>query len=282
MMTTLQTSTGFIYQGIPTDDLYALASKGDETALWTLCKNYEPLFRSEASLYQNKMAEMLDIEDFISIGYILIWDIIQKGNFKLDRRTSTSTDPCTPENAPSAFGAYLKQAVRWRYSKTFQDFAMKNYICTGTAEDYYGTTTRTYAISETAEKCRAQAKERSRRYLERKRAKEDAERKAAGLEPRKRPSQMSEEEKAEHKEQQIKKSRERVKRYQQEHKYEIKARKARYYQENKNRYRVRDAIRRTKKSIEKFEAEGRDGMAEKARVRLAGFEKEYAEILKGA
>ena len=139
-----------------------------------------------------------------------------------------------------------------------------------------------YAISETAEKCRAQAKERSRRYLERKRAKEDAERKAAGLEPRKRPSQMSEEEKAEHKEQQIKKSRERVKRYQQEHKDEIKARKARYYQENKNRYRVRDAIRRTKKSIEKFEAEGRDGMAEKARVRLAGFEKEYAEILKGA
>ena len=162
---------------------------------------------------------------------------------------------------------------------------MKNYVCTGTAEDYYGTVTRSYAISETAIKCREQQKERDRRYRERKRAKEDAERKAMGLEPkarRKTTAQMTEEELEAHKEQMAQKSRERVKRYQQEHKDEIRERKAEYYQANKRRYRVTDGIRRTKKNIEKYEASGEFKKAERARKSLAKYEKEYEEILKGA
>ena len=113
---------------------------------------------------------------------------------------------------------------------------MKNLICTGTAEDYYGTVTRSYSISKTAEICREQAKERSRRYLERKRAKEDAERKAAGLEPKVRRTDkrfMTAEELVAHKAQMAQKSRERVKKYQQDHKDEIKTRKAQYYKETR-------------------------------------------------
>lgn len=62
------------------ETLYALAVSGDETALWTLCRKYEPLFKSEAKLYRKRMAEAYDTEDFISIGYILVWDITKKQN----------------------------------------------------------------------------------------------------------------------------------------------------------------------------------------------------------
>ena len=71
------------------------------------------LFRSEAKLYRNKMADAYDTEDFISIGYILVWDITKKQNFSEEI-----------DGGQSSFGGYLKQAVRWRYSKLFTDYSL--------------------------------------------------------------------------------------------------------------------------------------------------------------
>ena len=70
-----------VYTDFTSEELYGLATDGDETALWTLCRKYEPLFKSEAKLYRRKMADAYDTEDFISIGYILVWDITKKQNF---------------------------------------------------------------------------------------------------------------------------------------------------------------------------------------------------------
>ena len=260
-----------LYTDYSSEELYGLATDGDETALWTLCRKYEPLFKSEAKLYRNKMADAYDTEDFISIGYILVWDITKKQNFSE-----------TIDGEKASFGGYLKQAVQWRYSKLFTDYSLKNLVCTGETEDCRGNITRTYAVNEKAEVYREQQRERNRRCYDRKIAAIDAKRAEQGIEPVWRRSRATEEEIAEHDEQMRLRRYERVKEYQREHKDEIKARKAAYYQRNKERYRLNDAILRTKKSIARFEAEGKEKQAAKARERLERFEKQREELIVGA
>ena len=260
-----------VYTGYTSEELYNFAKDGDETALWTLCRKYEPLFKSEAKLYRNKMAEAYDTEDFISIGYILVWDITKKRNFSE-----------TIDGGKASFGGYLKQAVRWRYSKLFTDYSLKNLICTGEAEDCRGNLTRTYAVDEKAEIYKEQQRERSRRSYDRKAAEIDRIRAEQGLTPIYRPSRATEEEKTRHDEEVKARRNERVKAYQKEHQEEIRARKAEYYQKNKERYRLNDAVLRTKNSIAKFEAAGNEKAAAKARERLMKYEKERDELISRA
>ena len=75
-------------------------------------------------------------------------------------------------------------------------------------------------------------------------------------------------------------ARESIKRYQQEHAEEIAEKKALYYQKNKNRYRLNGAIRRTKESIRRFEAQGNQRKATEARERLVRYEAELAELIR--
>ena len=246
-----------------TNELYTQAASGNEQALWTLCKSYEPLFKSEAQLYRYKMADAYDTEDFISIGYITIWDIIRKGNFN-------------PETG--AFGAYLKQAIQWKFRNTFRDFAMKNMVCIGVDEDYYGTTTRAYVVHESVEKQRAAQREWTRKSREKKIKQIDAERAAQGLPPIYRPSRATEEEKAAHAAQVYENKRAAIRRYEKEHADEIREWKAAYYQRNKDLYRLNDAIRRSKISIESWTAKGNESKAQEARERLAKYEAQKAEL----
>ena len=222
-------------------ELARQAMTGNEQALWTLCKSYEPLFKSEARLYQYKMADAYDVEDFISIGYITVWDIIRKGNF----------DPET-----GAFGAYLKQAIQWKFRNTFRDFAMKNMVCIGDEEDFYGTRTRAYVIHEFAERERELTKVRQERWYRKRAERIDAERAEQGLAPIYRPKYATEEEKAEHEAQVKANARAAQKRYQMEHAEEIKEKKAAYFQKNKRRYRLNDKIRNAKLAIEKWTERG--------------------------
>ncbi|MBR1477359.1 MAG: hypothetical protein IJ608_05290 [Lachnospiraceae bacterium] len=154
-----------VYTDYTSEALYGMAVDGDETALWTLCRKYEPLFKSEAKLYRNRMADAYDTEDFISIGYILVWDITKKQNFSE-----------TIDGGKASFGGYLKQAVQWRYNKLFTDYSLKNLVCTGETEDCRGNITRTYAVNDKAEVYREQQRERNRRYYDRKIAAIDAKR----------------------------------------------------------------------------------------------------------
>ena len=260
------------------EDLYLQARDGNEQALWRLCTDYRALFISESRKYATAMADLMDTSDWISIGNILVWDIVSKGNF----------DPTV-----SSWGAYLKTAVRWRFTKVYERHVTKGnmvitFQCVHTDDDSFtryfgkGYGDRYYGVSEKAEKYRNSQRERNRRYQAKRYAEVDRVRAEQGLPPVYRPSVATEEEKARHREQVEAKRKAGVKRYQQEHKEEIRVKKAKYYQEHKEQYRLTDAIRRTKKSIERFEAEGRVRMAEKARVRLAGFEEKYAAIKTGA
>ena len=246
-----------------TNELYAQAASGDQQALWTLCKNYEPLFKAEAQLYRYKMADAYDMEDFISIGYFVVWDIIRKGNF----------DP-----SESAFGAYLKQAVRWKFRNTFRDFAMKNMVCVGVDEDFYGTTTRAYVVHEFAERERRLTRERQKVWYKKNAERIDAERAAQGLPPIYRPSLATEEQKAAHAAQVKANKAAAVKRYYEEHSDKMKAWKADYYQRNKEMYRLNDAIRRSKRSVESWTAKGNEAKAQQARERLARYEAQRAQL----
>ena len=244
-------------------ELARQAMTGNERALWTLCKSYEPLFKSEARLYQYKMADAYDVEDFISIGYITVWDIIRKGNF----------DPET-----GAFGAYLKQAIQWKFRNTFRDFAMKNMVCIGVDEDFYGTTTRAYVVHEFVEKEKEAQRKWTRRWYIKRAERIDAERAEQGLPPIYRPSLATEEEKAAHAAQVKANRTAAVKRYQTEHADKVKAWKADYYQRNKDLYRLNDAVRRAKLSIEKWTAKGNEAKAQQARERLAKYEEQREEL----
>ena len=253
------------YLNLTTEELFTLASTGNEQALWTLCKSYEPLFKSEARLYRGQMADAYDVADFVSIGYILVWDIVRKGNYKPGPDTQ--------------FGGYLKQAVRWRFCKEFTDFAKKNLICTGESENCRGERSRGYAISEKAVRERELAKARQERYKRRQAERIDAERAAQGLPPVYRAKYATEEEKAAHEAERKAHRAARMKQYRMEHKEEIKAKKAAYFQKNKRRYRLNDAIRNAKKSIETWTARGNEARAQEARERLARYEAEKAELV---
>ncbi len=66
------------------EELYLEARAGSETALWTLCTDYRPLFIAESRRYATAMGDLMEKEDWISIGNTLVWDIVRKGNFSKD------------------------------------------------------------------------------------------------------------------------------------------------------------------------------------------------------
>ena len=125
-----------MYLNLTSEELFAKAKEGDEKALGTLFKRYEPLFRASADQYLPMMSEMYEMQDFISIGYFVIWDIVRKEKY----------DP-----EVGYFSGYLKQAVRWRFRNEFRDYARKNYVCIGVYEDFYGMKTRDYVVHYSVE-----------------------------------------------------------------------------------------------------------------------------------
>ena len=58
----------------------------------------------------------------------------------------------------------------------------------------------------------------------------------------------------------------------------MKAWKADYYQRNKEMYRLNEAIRRSKLSVESWTAKGNEAKAQQARERLARYEAQRAQL----
>ena len=250
-------------ENFTSEELFNKAANGDQKALWTLCKRYEPLFKSEAKIYHYKMADLYDTEDFLSVGYELIWELTKKQNFK-----------------GGSFGSYLKQAVRNRFNNTFRNFAAKNMVCISDTEDCRGEVTRTYTVDEAFQDYKEKQKVRNADWRRRKIEKIDAERAAQGLPKIYRKSLATAEEKEAHDAAVKARARENVKRYQKEHAAEIAEKKAAYYQnpEVKERYRLNSAILRARKSIERYETIGDTKRSAEARERLARYEEERQRL----
>ena len=225
------------------EELFDKAANGDEKALWSLCKRYEPLFKAEAKIYRYKMADAYDTDDFLSFGYELIWQLTKKQNFK-----------------GGSFGGYLKQATRNRFCSLFRNFAAKNMVCTGESEDCRGEISRTYAIDEAFLDYKEKQKVRNADWYKRNADRIDAERAEQGLPKIYRRSLATPEEKAEHDAAVKERAREGARRYQRAHKEE---------------HRLRMNISNAKKAIENWTAKGNTGKAEEARIRL---EKAQAEL----
>ena len=257
------------------EELYQMARGGDQDALWTLCTDYRALFISESRQYATAMGDIMEAEDWISIGNILVWDIVQKGNF-----------------TGEGWGGYLKKAVRWRFTKEYERHVRRGNMVIGFEavhepgdESFFernfgaGFSDRGYTISQKAEGYREKERERQERYYRKKAARIDAERAAQGLPPVYRKKYATEAEKAAHAAEVKERQMERIRQYQKEHADEIKVRKAAYFQKNRERYRLNDAIRRAKASIEKWTAKGNEKKAAKARERLAKYEAEREKLL---
>ena len=218
------------------EELFDKAANGDEQALWSLCKRYEPLFKCEAKIYLYKMADAYDTEDFLSFGYELIWELTKKQNFK-----------------GGSFGGYLKQATRNRFSNIFRNFAAKNMVCTRDTEDCRGEITRTYMIDESFQSYKEKQKVRNADWYRRNAERIDAERAEQGLPKIYRKSLATPEEKAEHDAAVRARAKESVRRYQAAHKEE---------------HRLAMKIRNAKKAIENWTAKGNTKKAEEAKRRL--------------
>ena len=130
------------------ETMYEKARGGDEKALATLISDYKPLFLSQSKMYWNRM-ETHDVDDYLQEGAIVIWKIVDKGNY------STSQ---------GGFGAYLKSAYTLHLAGLWQKYTMKNLIPTAevlhTADDgsFFtrnfgaGYADRFYTVSDKAEK----------------------------------------------------------------------------------------------------------------------------------
>ena len=135
-------------------------------------------------MYLNRM-ETMDADDFVQEGFITVWKIVTAGNY---------------DTNSGSFGGYLKKAIKYRFSRIWTDFCLKNPVCLGEREDCRGNITRFYGIAECAGRTREQGRERARRWREKEVARIDAERASQGLEPIYRPSKATEAEKAAHEE----------------------------------------------------------------------------------
>ena len=256
------------------EELYLKAHDGDSNALETLCRDYKPLFLSEAKPYIGKM-ETYSKEDFLQEGWICTWKVCAAGNYSQEG---------------GAFGAYLKKAYKQHLMNLWRDYTRKNMVLAleatheqgdGFSMSFSGCTDRYYVVSEQAEAYRAKHREECRRSYQKKAAAIDAERAAQGLPKVYRRSMATADEKAAHDEEMRQRRNSNARAYQREHKAEIKTKKAAYFQENKERYRLNTAVRRTRQSVAKFEAEGNEKRAAKARERLAKYEAELAALKAG-
>ena len=248
------------------DELYKTAVAGDENALATLIQTFRPLFLSRSSMYKGRL-EGYDTEDFLQLGAITVWELVEKERYHASYGT---------------FGTLLKTAYERKLCKLWEQYVTHNYVMVmevvhtddGFAREYHGFSDRVYGIHPKAEKYREKARERNKRYAARRAEAEDKRRAEQGLPPVARPSQMSEEEKAVRREQTRLARNERVKAYQKANAAQVAKRKAAWYQENKERKRLVDGIYRARVSVERY----RDVDEKKEARALARLEKYQEEL----
>ena len=121
-------------------------------ALDQLFKNLAPITLNRAEMYRGKM-DTYDTEDFLQVGKILIWEIIQKGNFKAGK-----------------FANYYNVAITRRLANIYRDYTLKNPICIGEFEDAHGNVTRILAEADYAKTYREKHRAQCRAWSERKKA----------------------------------------------------------------------------------------------------------------
>ena len=136
------------------EELVNMIALGDETAYEQLFYRLRPAIIAESRQYV-RLLEGYDMDDFLQIGFITLWEIISRGNYK-------------PTQA--SFATYFSRAIRRRFIREFRDYVMKNPVCAYETVDIKGNATRVVGFSEYAEQKREKHRAECRRSYEKKKA----------------------------------------------------------------------------------------------------------------
>ena len=166
------------YSGYTNEELVRIISAGEEAAYDQLFLNMKPITISQAKMYLRKMPTY-DMDDFIQEGQIVIWKIIDRGNFK-----------------GGSFANYYASAIKFRLCNIYRDYCLKNAIVIAeTADDRgEGYNKATLAEATYAETYREKHRRHCRESYQRKKERDAEARRAAGIpEPEPKKKQTKEE-----------------------------------------------------------------------------------------
>ncbi len=136
---------------------------GSEDALEQLFRNIAPITLHEAEMYRGRMVTY-QTEDFLQEGCIVAWQIIDRGTFRT-----------------GSFSAYYSSSIKKRLANIYRDYTLKNLICIGQREDFYGNLTSILVVSDYARVYREKHRRHCRESYARKKEKEAEIRRAAGI-----------------------------------------------------------------------------------------------------
>lgn len=142
------------YTNLTNEELVSMIRCGDDAAYELLFRNLRPVILHEAAMYIDKM-ETYDLEDLMQEGSIIAWQIISRGNWSEEK---------------GRFSTYFGRAFRNRLCNIWRDYNLKNLVCIGEQEDYYGNITRILVESEWAKEYREKQRQRSKAWYEKKKA----------------------------------------------------------------------------------------------------------------
>lgn len=149
---------------------------GSEDALAQLFRNIAPITLHEAEMYRGRMVTY-QTEDFLQEGSIVAWQIIERGTFRM-----------------GSFSAYYGSAIKKRLANIYRDYTLKNLVCIGQREDFYGNLTSILAVSDYARAYREKHRRHCRESYARKKEKEAEARRASGIpDPEPKPVLTAEE-----------------------------------------------------------------------------------------
>ena len=166
-----------MYSNYTDEDLITMLMEdpSNSAILETLTNRFRPTILGEALKYRAQLP--YDTDDYLQEGRITLWQIAVRKNYKTGN-----------------FRNYFISAIRFHYYNLFRAYVLKNMIRIGGYEDIRGNTYEILVEAEYAKRYREKHREDCKKSLERKKAREKAERERLGIpEPTKRPKFTEEE-----------------------------------------------------------------------------------------
>lgn len=142
------------YTNLTNEELVERIRTGEAEAYGQLFYNLRPVILHEAAMYIGKM-DTYSLEDLVQECHITCWEVVSRGNWSAGR---------------GQFSTYFGGAIRNKLIRLFRDYNLKNLVCIGEQEDYYGNITRILVESDYAKEYRRKKAEQQKRWYEKKKA----------------------------------------------------------------------------------------------------------------
>ena len=142
------------YTNLTNEELVSIIQSGEEAAYEQLFRNLRPVILHETAMYIDRM-ETYSLEDLVQECHITCWEVISRGNWSEDK---------------GCFSTYYGGAIRNKLIRIFRDYNLKNLVCIGEQEDYYGNITCILVESDYAKEYRRKKAEQQKRWYEKKKA----------------------------------------------------------------------------------------------------------------